>query len=40
MTTDGKRVAVDDQELENVDKFVYFGSSLHEDGDVRNEVRE
>ena len=39
MTADGRGVTVDGQELENVDSFVYLGSTLCEDGDVRKEVR-
>ena len=37
---DGRNVAVDNQELENIDSCVYLGSTLCEDGDVRREVRE
>ena len=39
MTTDERSVAVEGQELGNVDRFVYLGSTLCEDGDVRREVR-
>ena len=39
MMTDGRSVPIDGRELENVDKFVYLGSTLCEDGDVRKEVR-
>ena len=39
MTTDERTVTVDGHQLENVDRFVYLGSTLCEDGDVRREVR-
>ena len=39
MTTDERSVAVEGQELENVDRFDYLGSTLCEGGDVRREVR-
>ena len=39
MMTDGRSVPIDGRELENVDKFVYLGSTLCEDGDVQKEVR-
>ena len=39
MTTDGRSVPVDGRELENVDKFVYLGSTNCEDGDVQRKVR-
>ena len=39
MMTDKRSVTVDGHQLENVDRFVYLGSTLYEDGDVRREVR-
>ena len=38
MLSDGRSVSVDGQELENVDRFVYLGSTLCENGDIRKEV--
>ena len=38
MTAEGMNVAVDDQELENAESFVYLASTLCEDGEVRREV--
>ena len=39
MTVVGRNVAVDDHESENADNFVYLGSTLFEDGDLRREAR-
>ena len=38
MTADERNIAVDDQKLESFDSFVYIGSTLCEDGDVRRAV--
>ena len=38
MMSDGRIVPVDGRELGNGDRFVYLGSTLCEDGDVRREV--
>jgi len=38
MMSDGRSVPVDGRELENVDRFVYLGSTFCEDGDIRREV--
>ena len=39
IVNDERNIAVDKQELERVDRFVYLGSTMCEDGDVRREVR-
>ena len=38
-TASGRSVTVEGQELKKFDRFVYLGSFLCEDGDVRREVR-
>ena len=38
MTTDGRNIIVDGWELENIDNFVYLGSTLCEGGDVRRKL--
>ena len=39
MTTDGRSVPVDGRDIKTFDKFVYLGSTLCGDRDVRKEVR-
>ena len=34
-TTNGRIVAVEGQGLEKIDRFIYLGSTVCEDGDVR-----
>ena len=39
MTNDERSIAVDGDNLERVDRFVYLGSTMCEGGDVRREIR-
>ena len=39
MANDERSIAVDGDNLERVDRFVYLGSTMCEDGDVRREIR-